>query len=305
MDKNPNLVKEIRQQIDNLDNKVHDLLMERASLVMKIGEAKRKSNTQVVQPDREAIMIRRLLTRHKGPLPKEAVVRIWRELVGAVSLLQTGLKVVVTVPEDDGLQYWDMSKDYFSSVLPMSRVVDPLAALAAVRENKATFGVVPWPVSDEQNPWWIHLIDKDGSQPLRIMGRLPLGNRNNDSLDAKDKALVVAQGSFDPSGNDRSFLALDISAGVSRSKIFEKAEALSLKVLSIYSFLNQEEQLTRYLIEVEDYVSEEDEKLSLLLQLLGQEDGRCTSLGGYPTPPVYHDKVGKGAEEINQIEKVG
>src|SRR6185295_1686741 len=108
-------VDDIRSKIDGMDNNIHDLLMQRAELVLKIGEEKRKSNVQVVQPDREIVMIRRLLSRHKGPLPKEAVVRIWRELVGAVSLLQTGLKVAVTVPDNaGGLVYWDMAKDYFS-----------------------------------------------------------------------------------------------------------------------------------------------------------------------------------------------
>src|SRR5476649_492790 len=108
-------VDEIRKTIDGMDNTIHDLLMQRAELVLKIGEEKRKNNVQVVQPDREIIMLRRLLARHKGPLPKEAVVRIWRELVGAVSLLQTGLKVAVAVPDDQsGIVYWDMAKDYFS-----------------------------------------------------------------------------------------------------------------------------------------------------------------------------------------------
>ncbi len=89
----------IRCQIDALDERIHDALMERAELVLKVGEEKRKNNIQIVQPAREARMIRRLLGRHHGALPEMAVVRIWRELVGAVSLLQTGLKVAVVAPE--------------------------------------------------------------------------------------------------------------------------------------------------------------------------------------------------------------
>jgi chorismate mutase len=56
-------VEDLRVQIDTLDNQLHDLLMERAELVLKIGEAKRRNKIQVVQPDREIIMLRRLLAR--------------------------------------------------------------------------------------------------------------------------------------------------------------------------------------------------------------------------------------------------
>ncbi len=63
-------VDNIRKQIDGMDDKIHDLLMQRAELVLKIGEEKRKSQVQIIQPDREILMIRRLLERHKCPLPK-------------------------------------------------------------------------------------------------------------------------------------------------------------------------------------------------------------------------------------------
>ena len=217
-------VQSIRQQIDTLDNKIHDLLMKRAELVLKIGEEKRKSKVQIIQPDREIIMIRRLLERHKGLLPKEAVVRIWRELVGAVLLLQTGLKVVVSVPDDHtGLIYWDMAKDYFSSVLPMQKASNPLSALAMVREQEATFAVLPWPEDDEDKPWWGYLLDETGSQAMRVVARLPLGDRSDDEPNPEYRALVVARLTYECSGDDRSFIALDLDQDISRAKIIETA----------------------------------------------------------------------------------
>lgn len=305
MSENPELVRTLRRQIDNLDNQIHDLLMERAELVVRIGDAKRKSNTQVVQPDREALMIRRLLARHKGPLPKEATVRIWRELVGAVSLLQTGLKVVVTVPDTGGLQYWDMAKDYFSSVLPMNKISDPLSALASVRENEATFAVLPWPEDGQSRQWWENLASEEGDRPLRIMARLPLGDRTQENKSPDELSLVVARVSFESSGDDRSFLLLDVDAGVSRGRISDKCAALSIPARSIHSILNSVGDTTRHLVEVDGYVASDDEKLTALLTALEQPEGRCICLGGYPVPPVYEDKVGKGAEERNKVQKAG
>lgn len=294
----PDLVKDIRREIDGLDNKIHDLLMKRAELVTRIGEAKRKSKQPVVQPDREAIMIRRLLSRHKGPLPREAVVRIWRELVGAVSLLQTGLKVVVTVPEAGGLEYWDMAKDYFSSVLPMSRVNDPLAAIASVREGDATFGVVPWPEDAGHKPWWLHLLSEEGGERrMRITGRLPFGDRTREKRNTADMALVVSRSFYETSGEDRSFLAMEIDSGISRARIVDKLEAAGLPALSIYSHAGMNDGKSLHLAEVEGYVSADDDKMAEILKSLDQPTGLCRCLGGYPVPPVYEDKVGKSAEE--------
>jgi len=297
-----NLVEEIRKQIDSLDNQVHDLLMKRTELVMRIGKVKRESNITTVQPAREAIMLRRLMNRHEGPLPKEAVVRIWRELVGAVSLLQTGLKVVVTVPEDKELEHWDMAKDYFSSVLPMQKIGDSLGAIGAIREGDTTFGVVPWPVDGEQSPWWMSLMEEDGEIPMRIVARLPFGNRKQGIEDPEHQALVVARVDYNSSGDDRSFLALALDPGVSRARIVEKAKELKLKPRNIYSHNLPQTDLTKYFMEVEVYVAPGDKKLSQLLEHLDMPDGLCVCLGGYPVPPVYDDKVGKGSIEEEKAE---
>src|SRR5690606_27331035 len=148
---------DVRKKIDELDNRIHDTLMERAALIQQIGEEKRKKKIPVVQPAREARMIRRLLARHEGVLPEMAVVRIWRELVGAVSMLQTGLRVVVSAEQDGNSGHgaiWDMARDYFGGCLPMSNAPSAVSAISSVREDKANLAVLPWPQDGEGQPWW-------------------------------------------------------------------------------------------------------------------------------------------------------
>ncbi len=295
-------LEEIRREIDNLDHQVHDLLMRRAELIVKVTEAKRKNNMHTVQPEREAMMIRRLLARHTGVLPREAIARIWRELVGAVSLVQTGLKAVVTVPDDNrGLLYWDMAKDYFSSVLPMQKTETPLSALAAVREGEVTFAVVPWPEVEEDRPWWAFLMTEEGEAPMRIMARLPFGDRNKTNVTPDHQALVVAKIRFEPSGDDRSFLALDLDHSVSRTRILDRSKEMGLTPRSLYSSRAKANGNTLHLLEVDGYVAQNDAKLTELLEKLEYPQGRCICLGGYPTPPVYEDKVGKSAVEASAV----
>ena len=297
-------VDDIRKKIDGLDNSIHDLLMERAELVLKIGEEKRKNKIQVIQPDREIIMLRRLLSRHKGPLPREAIVRIWRELVGAVSLLQTGLKVAVTTPGgSDDILYWDMAKDYFSSVLPMEKVLKPLLVLSMVRDEKATFGVMPWPndgARDAKDLWWPYLMDDEGNRPMRIVARLPLGDRTKSPVSVHQQALVVARLKFEPSGDDRSFIMLDVEQGISRARLTDKARESGMALRNFYSATGRNPGRNFHLLEVKGYISADNSVLDTFVGLLNGAGARACVVGGYPVPPVYEDTVGKGADN-NQL----
>ncbi|NCC21467.1 MAG: chorismate mutase [Alphaproteobacteria bacterium] len=279
-------LEEIRRKIDTLDNQIHDLLMQRAELIVDVSEEKRRSRLQIIQPAREAVMIRRLLGRHEGKLPRAAIVRIWRELVGAVSLLQTGLKVAVCAPE--GKQNtWDQARDYFGSVLPMTRVSNPLAAISMVREEEVTFAVVPWPVDGDENPWW-HYLASGGDRPMRIVVRLPYGDVRTESPDTESMALIVARITYDETGDDQSFVALEISQSISRGRVVEQANKAGFTPVSMYSRKCPNHSMpSLHLLVVDGYVAPDDARLRTLLDKLEDRDGRATCIGGYPRPPLY------------------
>jgi chorismate mutase len=283
---------EIREKIDALDTRIHETLMERAELVLQIGEEKRKNNIEVVQPAREARMIRRLLDRHEGALPEMAVVRIWRELVGAVSLLQTGLKVVVA--EVDGHpEYWDEAKDYFGSCLPMERIFSPLAAIKAVREGRATFAVVPYPYdgpdNEDDNPWWEHL-DTGSEGAMNIIVRLPHGDDPNNKNPAS-RSVVVAKMGFDGSDDDHSFIFIECDPSHSRGKIVSTAEEAGLKPTSLSSKRVTNDSLSRrHLLEVEGYWQDDMDEIKKLKEKLG-DDAQVFCTGGYPVPPTYSKTI--------------
>lgn len=287
----PNL-DDIRQRIDALDTRIHDTLVERAQLVLKIGEEKRKNNIEVVQPAREARMIRRLLAKDNGVLPEMAVVRIWRELVGAVSLLQTGLKVTVA-EEEDCPEYWDLAKDYFGSCLPMNRSASPLSAVNAVRDGRATFAVVPYPNEGAEEPteamWWENL-NAGGEDPLSIIVRLPHGDDpNNKNPDYR--ALVVAKSGFDDSDEDHSFIFLQCDPTMSRGKIVSLAKEAGLNAVGLSSkSLGEHCEIRNHLLEVEGYHTDDcDHVKNFIAQFEG--DAKINCVGGYPVPPVYSKTI--------------
>ncbi|MCK5284814.1 MAG: chorismate mutase [Alphaproteobacteria bacterium] len=283
-----------RKKIDTLDNKIHDLLMERAELIVGIAEEKRKNNLQFVHPAREAMMIRRLLARHKGALPTAAIVRIWRELVGAISLMQTGLKVVVAL-EDGSTDEWDMAKNYFGSVVPMQKSSSSLAALALLREDEASFAVLPWPHDGDENPWWTYLSNHE-NRKIQIVCALPYGVAKGDQLSLEDKALVLSKDSCFSSGEDNSFLILDIDHSASRARIVEAFKELDFNPVAVYTKSGAELGIqSMHMIEVNDYIAEDDERLRKLESKFTDQEAVCRVVGAYPVPPVYQ----KSEAEIN------
>lgn len=274
---------DIRKKIDALDDRIHDLLMERADLIVGVTEEKKKNNIPVVQPAREAMMIRRLLGRHCGPLPEATIVGIWRELVGAVSLLQTGLKVSVS-PEN---YCWDMAKNYFGSVLPMVRATNTMMAIASLREGDANFAVLPWPHDGEQSAWWPFLVNQKENR-MRIVSALPYGSGEKQFNTIQDRALVVSRTNFSPSGEDHSFLALEIAPSVSRARVVDVFKTVGLELLTLNT--RPSEGLggqNLHFIEVNNYVAEDDPQLVAIEEKFADSGARCIALGGYPVPPVF------------------
>ena len=77
----------LRDCINSLDGKILDLLRERSEIVTKIGDQK-KSKTNLVDIDREQKVLARLLHNFKGKYSKDVIVRIWREIFQASTILQ-------------------------------------------------------------------------------------------------------------------------------------------------------------------------------------------------------------------------
>ena len=71
-----------RDQIDSLDQRIVELIQERARVVEKVGDTKREAHLPVTVPSREQQVIEKAQELAKaGPLPPEAVGRIYQKLV--------------------------------------------------------------------------------------------------------------------------------------------------------------------------------------------------------------------------------
>jgi chorismate mutase-like protein len=71
-----------RQQIDSLDQRIVELIQQRAQVVEEVGKLKRQANLPIAVPGREQQVIEKAKNlARSGPLPEEAVGRIYQKLV--------------------------------------------------------------------------------------------------------------------------------------------------------------------------------------------------------------------------------
>ena len=77
-------IDELRQRIDRLDEKLVELLTERANCALQIGRLKHDLGLEVYQPDREAEVLHHVQTHGRqmgSPLGGEAIVRVFERII--------------------------------------------------------------------------------------------------------------------------------------------------------------------------------------------------------------------------------
>ena len=80
-------IKKLRIEIDEIDNKILRLIIQRSSVAKKIGTFKDVSKS-FVDKKREKQVLDRLLKLHKGPYPKDSITRLWREIFYSSTKIQ-------------------------------------------------------------------------------------------------------------------------------------------------------------------------------------------------------------------------
>ena len=76
-----------RKKIDDIDNKIIDLLNKRGEIVKLIGEIKKKKEIEIYQPNREEQIIERIKQK-STVLKPESIEAIWKEIMGACKVIQ-------------------------------------------------------------------------------------------------------------------------------------------------------------------------------------------------------------------------
>lgn len=276
---------DLRAQIDKIDSVLHDLLRERAEVVDLVRKLKGKQHIYI-RPGREAQMLRALMGRPQGRLPGGLVVRIWREMISAFTLIEGPMKVAVTAPAK-GPDLWDLARDYYGSFTPLIEVPSAVAAIKAVQAEKATLAVVPFPQENDKDAWW-PLLAGDKKNVLTVFASMPFetlkAGRSNVRR-SMPHGLIIGKLYPELTGDDNSFLALRCvhTPESEMKRLFGKA-GYKVRLLLSQTVGRGASAPTLYLVETEGYVGRNDTRLSRLRAMLGSRLQHLAPLGGYATP---------------------
>jgi chorismate mutase len=277
-------LEDLRQQIDDIDDRLHDLLMKRTEIVEAIAAEKRNGNLPALRPGREAVILRRLAERHAGRFPKSALVRMWREMLAAMVGMQTKFAVAVYMP-DETAGYWDLARDHFGSHTPMTAYHSIGQVIRAVTDGHASLGILPMPQEDDPDPWWRFFVAADESAP-RVLARLPFAGRGNARADGGD-ALAVGSGTQEPTGDDCSLIVIETRGEISRARLFSGIAAGKL-TCTFFAAYKPDADTTLNLLQLADFVRPDDPRLQQCAQHIGATAtvDRIVSLGSYAAPLV-------------------
>jgi chorismate mutase/prephenate dehydratase len=134
-------IRECREAIDRTDEKLLELLNERARYNAEIGRLKASDEAEVFVPSRELEVFERLEARNPGPFPTSAIRNVFREIISASVFVQRGVKVaylgpLATYTHQAAIQQFGLMADF----TPSSTISE---IFRFVESGTVEFGVVP------------------------------------------------------------------------------------------------------------------------------------------------------------------
>jgi len=160
----------LRSKIDRIDRELVELVNERATLALRIGEIKNTQGQCVYAPGREETILARVQELSQGPLPDECIRTVFREIISGSRALERRLRVAFLGPE--------YSYSHLATLHRFGQSVElvPVGSIAAVFEevnrDQADFGLVP--LENSTDGRIADTLDMFARLPLRACGEVQL-----------------------------------------------------------------------------------------------------------------------------------
>lgn len=175
---NADEVKNLREQIDKIDEQIQSLINERASFAKKIAVVKKDHEQHPIfyRPEREAQVLKAVMERNgAGAMPADKMARLFREIMSVCLELEAPQKIaylgpVGTFTHAAALKHFGKA----ATTVPLSTIND---VFREVESGAAMYGVVP--VENSSEGVVNHTLDAFLASGLNIIGEVELPIHHN------------------------------------------------------------------------------------------------------------------------------
>ncbi len=161
---NKKTLKELRREIDAVDDRILGLLNNRAALVIEVGRLKSAGKDEFHVPSREREIYERLAGQNSGPFPNEAIKSVFREIISASLALEAPMRVAFFGPKATFTHLAAMQQFGLSAELVPQKSIP--AVFEEVGKGRAKYGVVP--VENSTEGMVSHTLDMFMESELKI-----------------------------------------------------------------------------------------------------------------------------------------
>ncbi len=170
-------VKNLRNQIDEIDQQIQKLINERAGIAQKVAIAKKNHEDHPIfyRPEREAQVLKAVMERNTGPIADDKMARLFREIMSVCLELEAPQKIaflgpVGTFTHAAALKHFGKA----ATTVPLATIND---VFREVESGAAMYGVVP--VENSSEGVVNHTLDGFLASNLKIIGEVELPIHHN------------------------------------------------------------------------------------------------------------------------------
>jgi len=135
------MLSKLRKQIDNIDEKILNLINSRAMVTLSVGKIKAKNKASAYVPNREKEVYEHIKSINKGPLSDSTVNAIYREIMSGSLALEKSMKIAYLGPAATFTHLAAMKK--FGSSVKYYPTASITEIFTEVEKGRADYGVVP------------------------------------------------------------------------------------------------------------------------------------------------------------------
>ena len=132
---------DLRKEIDEIDDSILKLLIQRMDVVDEVGNLKRANNSLIYHPDREKEIIDRLSSQPTGRLRKAAIEAIFLEIFGVSRNLE--LPEIISFLGPEGSFTHQAAESRFGAVADYISLPSIKSIFDSVDSGRAKYGIVP------------------------------------------------------------------------------------------------------------------------------------------------------------------